>query len=828
MIQVSGPPVLTNKCFEVGTEADFLDPNTLEQLLLANNNPSLSPPDYYNRKIHYQIALCYIRGRGTEVDEREGLQFLASAALGRVRRAMNMYVAVEESTEIVVDWNMPRQLLLCLGYLDGCTICADILSNRHPQTYYIVNRLRHSLGVPLWKVLCSSGSETEGKAEGRVDEGKSIFERIDAEDVAGVKELLCLKSDVELMHESGMTALHALSLITDQFAAVMAPLLLDYGADLSHEAAEQQTSSTNGLTFGWGTPIIWSIMKSKPKLFAAFLDWCAQKQVELPAGKASVFLVTVAHRQSEMLRKLLSHKLTFKEEGKDMSSSHYQSAALLRAVEEADDKTVMRRWSLGGLFRSSRRAVAELLVSMDLELLGGAGVRENPVRLAILKGDAVCLSVYLQALEGKGHHLRELLGRDGLLRNGKTELICMSALYASTLAPSPEALHYLLSHFPELIDQQSTAGRTPLHSVTSQGRQSAVLQLLDHQADIYYRTNKGANALVLALSHNAIDIANILIHHGDKARLVGGDSVTEPTALYLILETYLSGRRSVGIESFDFLRRIGGLTFTPNVATQDTVWRTILMRGRPYLEDHVSADISLLRFFLRPDIFGNKVDDIDWTGRAALYYAAQYGYLEALELFIKSGASINIETQFSADSDGTCVTRKGLTPTDIALRNQTAEAPKRILAGGAIEIRSWQSRMSRALKILVDNGGEIGSGAPSHHYMQLMKVREPETFRHFTIHKSASWPLNVTTQADLSQWSRLRVTKHGEASGRSAYHDVPLYLLMQRMKYCQNHGSKGMGNVGQMRVPARRTPRPHRCRPLCTVPPMAKSIVLPI
>ena len=732
MIKVAGPPKLTESILAQGEEEDFLDEMRL-QLLLDRNQvllASKSAVDSYTRMIHYQIGLCYLMGQGARVDERQGLNYLASAALGGVNRSMNMLTSVHASAKENLSLQMPFKLFLCIAFMGDCTISADILRAQYPQTFDLLLTIRRNRHMQLYRTVCHN--ESELILPPKVEMNRFlVFDIIEREDSERLAQVLSQNPTSSLCTFNKLTLLHAVSLCSDEAAAEMAQILLLHGASLDKEAVEAQRSWKNRCNFGWGTPLVWSIVKARPKLFGVILDWCAEHQIEPPAGSASLFGVIVNQRQDEMLRKLLAYRSVFVEEGKDFCSVKYQQAALHWLVETNDVNTVMRRWSLGSRFRNARRAIAEILVSMGVDLVNGGGIRANIIRTSILKGDGVCLEVYLRGLQDQAVDLDELLGPNGILRQGQSELINMTALYGSIHAPCNEAFDMLLSRFPRFINEPTSRRNVPLKCAIATSNMSAVHKLLECGAEIGGFNHLGSTVLDAALSYNHVDIARLLQQRCDFATITRRNPVNGLTPFGMVLEAHMSGRNHIGIESFEFLHQIGGIELFPGRIDDDTVWRRILTRGRPILEDHVTAAMHLLQFFLRSDVLGCHVNTTDWTGQAALHYVARSGYVEALELFMDHGARVNQEN-VAADVLSP-PTKGGWTATDFALWAIDHGTPKLAMAGGALEIRSWRFRMLRTLNLLVKRGGTVGSRAPSSHHLKLWKLRDPDQFHNLYI-----------------------------------------------------------------------------------------------
>jgi hypothetical protein len=189
----------------------------------------------------------------------------------------------------------------------------------------------------------------------------------------------------------------------------------------------------------------------------------------------------------------------------------------------------------------------------------------------------------------------------------------------------------------------------------------------------------------------------------------------------MLLDAYCGGRRHIEIQAFQFIHDLGGKRYIINES--DNIFRAVLRRGRPFLDDDVSSDLKLLSFFLTNDVFGDKINERDWSGRAPLHYAAGYGYIEAVELFLDHGAEVNLVTSEVANREG-YEGLQGLTAIDITLDVKRGGASETILAGGASEIRAWQARIKDMINLLSERGG-TGSPDKGWNSLEIEMLRNP-------------------------------------------------------------------------------------------------------
>jgi ankyrin repeat protein len=145
-----------------------------------------------------------------------------------------------------------------------------------------------------------------------------------------------------------------------------------------------------------------------------------------------------------------------------------------------------------------------------------------------------------------------------------------------------------------------------------------------------------------------------------------------------------------------------------------------------------------LRFLLRKDTFGDKINDHDWTGQAPIHYAARYGYLEAVELLLDHGADVNLGcaklskplNELGPDSfDENLIL--GQTAIDVALNARGSRTRDIILAGGAPEVQAWQIRIKQVIDLLVQRGGHVGYVGSAGNYMELETLTDPRRWKRF-------------------------------------------------------------------------------------------------
>ena len=754
MIEVAGPPNLAKSVLQVGVNADYADPVRLKQLLKTNLDAlaSVSLADsngYYARCLHFQIATSLFRGIGSRINEDLALQYLASAALGGLKRSISMYCLVENSCTKAQDLavEVPRRLFLTLGHLNGSFEARDYLRASDLQLFRLTKEAEKLFEAEVRHFFTQddvSGMESSPKIwESFMDlldkmaltAGDSeLFTAIAAEDLEALQSVCSRSPALKVMGHSGLTPLHALTFINDHVAADMALLLIALGADSESNASEPSGSWKNRTCLGLGHPLSWAIIKNRPLLVKVLVEASFSKETTADGEKmVDIFLLMAHFQRHTMIKTLVQHEEIYVRAKQTIPDHGLLTQALSLSIEGSNHDTIGRRWSLGSQFQKDRESTVQLLLGLCPDPpCTQTQPYQMPLRKTILRGDLASLRLFIKHLCPERKDALKLLGRTGVLQDGRRTPIYWSALFGSLEAPCRDVFRYLLSEYPELVEQRSVSGRTPLHSAACHGDLIAVRELLTHGAKVLTFTYQGATPFVDALCHNEVIIAKILAQHADAQTLLGHTGANGFSAFGIVLHTYESGRRHVQLESFQLLHQLGGLTFmtgTMGTRQEETAFRALLRKGRPTYQLHVDSDLRLLKFFLRDDTFRHKVDFFDWTGRTALHYAAGSVYLEAVRILLEEGASINAESKPVEAFEDVSATEGGRSAFDFAIRCKLDGAPDRIKAGGSSEIRAWQDRLATLLLLLIDRGGQPGSRAPLEHHEHLWKLRDPRKLK---------------------------------------------------------------------------------------------------
>lgn len=746
---VSAGPLLDKTPLVAGTDADYKAPFSLWMLILRNEEglDSVDDDEYYRRVLHFQIASCLLEGKGSKVNEVRALDYLASAALGGIKRAMYMFHQIEASSGSSFNFPLPRKLFLVLGHLNGCSEASDILRYTEPAVYGVAQLLVNLIhwsdlaeDVPgLLVVLPPQSRAMQDNMTGLSKDIRALkgdpelFDAIENGEIAVVEGLLKQGFDPNALNHCGMSTLHALTLIEDEVAAKIVSALVQAGADLSREFTEPHAYWKNRVCNGRGSPLIWAIVKNRPLLVDRLLKLGAPCEMSALAHLPTSFVVMVFLRRYQMIEDLSRFPNSIAAAINGSSRSHILHDTIRLCIEEYNDgNSIGRRWSLGKDFDHARQATIRLLLQMGANPIHkDPNFRYTALAKAILHGDMVLVKASVEHLEEKGVDVDSLMNRTGILSQGATEVINWSALRGSLHAPCRKAFMYILSRFPDTIDQVSGRRLSPLSHAANEGDAFAVEELLKHGATLQYSQN-GSSPFIDALCNGHIEVADLLLQR------IGRDKLLDPNALSsgrnafgLILHTYTSGRKHINLDSFRYLSSIGGLPFYTDV-DGETAFRVFFRKGRPSYHEHRAKDLALLQYFLQDDIFRSRIDDIDDTGRTGLHYAAIYVYPEAAEMLLEHGANANLEMIETPKLAAANITF-GRTALDLLVNSHIHGAPKDIKFGGSSEIRGWKQRLAKAVKLLHDNGGRNGSNAPAMYGLHVQKIVDPSHMRHIHI-----------------------------------------------------------------------------------------------
>ncbi len=748
---VSGEPLLNKTPLLAGSDSDYETPYALWMLILRNDAAldTIDDDESYRRVIQYQIAACLLQGQGYKVDEVKALDFLASAALGGIKRAMYMFHQVEASCGLRLPVQLPRRLFLVLGHLNGCSEASDNLRTTDTGAYATAQSLLNLIqwtdlandAAFLRVVLPPQSSVVLDEATGlskdvRALQGDSeIFNAIENGDLERVESLLAQGLNPNTLNHCGMSALHALALTEDEIAAKMVGPLVRAGARADHDFWEPFVYWKNRICNGRGTPLLWAVVKNRPLLFESLLRLGCFHEISILGYLPTMFILIVSLRRHQMMVTLSQFPDIITAAMDGDSRQRILHDALISCVEAySDGNSIGRRWSLGNQFNEGREATAHLLLKMGADPIGeGREFSRSALARAILQGDEICVRTFVEHLEEKRVDVTRLMSNTGVLRDGHSSTISWSALRGSLEAPCSSAFSYLVNRFPSTIDQLSAHGLSPLSYAASEGDASAVDELLKRGARLL-ASKQGSSPFVDALCNGSTEVAATILRHLGKNKLLGANSLSQGhNAFSLILNTYVSGRRHMGLDSFRFLQTIRGLPFITNENTQENAFQVFFRRGRPSYHEHRSTDLALLKYFLQDDVLHDHINNISNKGFGAIHYAAIHVYTEAAELLLERGANVNLETAANDLIARQSQSAVGWTALDYAVNSYIHGAPQDIKFGGSSEIRAWKKRLERLVRLLVDNGGTNGSKAPDLYGIHVQKIVDPSKMRNVHI-----------------------------------------------------------------------------------------------
>ncbi|KAK3373087.1 ankyrin repeat-containing domain protein, partial [Lasiosphaeria ovina] len=259
----------------------------------------------------------------------------------------------------------------------------------------------------------------------------------------------------------------------------------------------------------------------------------------------------------------------------------------------------------------------------------------------------------------------------------------------------------LLNEFPCLADLVGEYGRRPLHSAATQGWLGYVEELLRRGASPYDRSNDRSTPFSWSLMRNPnLEVVEIPINHCDNmGPILGPDEQSGFTTSGKVLGGLINHRMNFDLDRLRYLvDRFGHPSFFCRMEVtyhaHSTVLRAVLVHHTSCLDKgQLALEISVLEFLL--DVFPDKVDFVDFSGRPPLHYAAWYGHFLAVELLLRRDA--------------------GYTALDLAVKSQRIGPGKNILRGGRREIEAWEANMRNIIRVLIDDRSrnvEPGSGVP--------------------------------------------------------------------------------------------------------------------
>ncbi|CAM1508846.1 Fc.00g025850.m01.CDS01 [Cosmosporella sp. VM-42] len=784
-----------------------------------------------------QIYLSYFIGCGTKVDEFLGATWFHHAANAGDGRAIQWFCSVEKSLENPLYLEAPRRLWAASAALSGFERSSGYLLDFDPdlsvlatmayrrrwwgrsdpqivqvEDYFqnLASTIRADLGQannPLSGLRSEEGVQEKPlhfcAATGKLDFAKFLVTEAGAEleatnarnetpifhaTRAGQFEMSRFLFDqgsaVTHISTEGVSIMHCLSLMDDDYAATLMPLYLGRGADISLKASETPDDYADEFSRGSGLPILWAAMKKRYRLFDAFLD--AHKEDKLSFEDVGELLeATARFHLYEMLAKLLgavrevTTPLSDVLEGSDLNDlqsrlanlsiqtdptvsttstfeiadlilgQEFLSSLLELALEYPDAIRLQRRYLHGSKFRVAKKSTIMILLEWGADPLetGGADITQpgsNALSTVVYEGDATVLSLFVDHLE---YHEADTLA---VLASHDIFGDC-NALMRSIYVDGYDSFLYLLDRYPALMDIGSDEGRSSLHAAATKGSPAYARQLLEHGADRYVRARDGATPFIWAVMRSTnLEVATVLAEGADMEEVLGPDPDSGFTAFAKVLSGMTMWKMDIEISRLRYLVDKFGLpSFYSNVPDQCTLFRTLLLLRTPFT-DREQLDIEANTFRYVVQLFPAKVDYIDNTGMAPLHYAAAYANVYATRILLQHGADANILTSNSEYEESS--TPGGHTPLDVAIMVMR-RGPDSHLREGSVDIEIWQRMVTEVIQLLHTHGGESGPSASTSTLLRAAATTNPQFGEVVSVMDADNTP-DIADRTGDAEWPR--------------------------------------------------------------------------
>ncbi|OIW33186.1 ankyrin [Coniochaeta ligniaria NRRL 30616] len=396
------------------------------------------------------------------------------------------------------------------------------------------------------------------------------------------------------------------------------------------------------------------------------------------------------------------------------------SALLYEALDVWTPTVLHRRYILRDKFRSDKEKTISLLLAngadpftSTFDIDSGSQQEEEgiPLTVAVYTGDAISFRLFLQHARDHGIDILPILA-DRQRYGG------YSALQRSIYSDARDLFFLLLNEFPSLLDEVGDHGRRPLHSAATQEWPGYVRELLRRGASPYDRSRDRSTPFSWAVMRNHnIEVAELLADScDDMGPILGPDEQSGFTCFGKVLSGMIAHRMDYGVERLRYLvEKFGTPGFfcciNPN-GWHNSVFRTVLLQKTPPTDRaQIALEMAVFEFLL--ELFPNKVDFIDFSGKAPLHYAAIYGNHAAVEVLLRHGADPKLETTPTHVSLDPSQSKGfiGYTALDLAARYHRNGPATEILRGGQRVIQEWEDNMQKTIHDLIAAGdGESGSG----------------------------------------------------------------------------------------------------------------------
>ncbi|EXK43425.1 serine/threonine protein kinase [Fusarium oxysporum f. sp. melonis 26406] len=686
-------------------------------------------PAYFQTMAN-EIYISYLGGCGTRVDEDLGGTWLHHTAATGTGPAIQLFCSLEQSLERPPCLEAPRRLWAAFAALSGVQQSSDYLRDVDSDLYTlattayrrhywgrgsiqivrigdyfdtVANAIRADYSVAK-KTLPSRPDEPDLKetalhfcaATGNLEfvrflimeagadvnatnlrQETPLFYATRAGNFKIASFLLEHGATVTQISTEGIGILHCLALMDVCDSVILAPLYLSHGASLQAKAEEELGDYTDQLSRGEGLPIMWAAAKKRYQLFSVLLRAHEQYHMSVDdVGELLEFLASL--HLGEMLEETLSAvcKVTVSIPGTSgvpdigylqpelenlsietsraspvtinqpstLLTRHFLSI-LLQLASDSVAGSIKRRYLHGRRFRIAKISTLSCLLRRGADPLqiDDADEGASALSAAVYRGDHISLDLFIKHLESSGVDVLSILA-DCEKFGG------YNALVRSIYVDGRENFMFLLDKYPTLKDSVGAQGRTSLHAAATQEWTGYVDKLLDRGVNRYLRSDDGATPFIWAVMRNSsLEVADKLAHGANMDEILGPDPVSGFTAFAKVL------------------------------------------------------DLVASIFKLVVELFPDKVDFIDMTGRTALHYAAWYGNLDAVKALLANNASLNIVATAPQDGSESGIT--GRTPLDLAVISKRSGPDSRVQQGSR-EIQKWQQSMHKIIELLYSKGGE--------------------------------------------------------------------------------------------------------------------------
>ena len=211
---------------------------------------------------------------------------------------------------------------------------------------------------------------------------------------------------------------------------------------------------------------------------------------------------------------------------------------------------------------------------------------------------------------------------------------------------------------PRLDNQKS---KISLHQAVSKGNEKCILQYIENGSDLNMKDHKGLTPLLLALKHNQLEIAKILIKHGADIELANKEGRTplhfaielgsiELTKVILEKNADINSATKEGITPLHLAIELGSMELSKAILERNANINAKDKKGMTPLHYASAFD------FDNPDMAqllianGANLKEVSDLGTTPLHLAAGKGFVNIARFLLQKGSDINAKDKkgFSA------------------------------------------------------------------------------------------------------------------------------------------------------------------------------------